>query len=29
VEDGAPDLSRRMAVNTIYADWYTALGSED
>ncbi|AYJ84981.1 hypothetical protein D3Y57_02695 (plasmid) [Sphingomonas paeninsulae] len=27
--DGAPDLNRRMAVNTIYADWYTALSSED
>jgi hypothetical protein len=27
--DGAPDLNRRMAMNTIYADWYTALGSED
>ncbi|CAN5256226.1 hypothetical protein BH09PSE3_BH09PSE3_12070 [soil metagenome] len=27
--DGAPDFSRRMAVHTIYAHWYTALGSED
>jgi hypothetical protein len=27
--DGAPDLNRRIAVNTIYADWYAALGSED
>lgn len=23
--DGAPDLNRKMAVNTIYADWYAAL----
>jgi len=23
--DGAPDLNRRMAVNTPYADWYAAL----
>ncbi len=26
--DGAPDLNRRMAVNTDYADWFRALGSE-
>lgn len=24
-EDGAPDLNRRMARNTVYADWYAAL----
>lgn len=24
--DGAPDLNRRMAVNTDYADWFRALG---
>jgi hypothetical protein len=23
--DGAPDLNRRMAHNTVYADWYAAL----
>ncbi|MBX9739487.1 MAG: hypothetical protein K2X62_05430 [Beijerinckiaceae bacterium] len=23
--DGAPDLNRRMARNTIYADWFAAL----
>lgn len=23
--DGAPDLNRRMAANTPYADWYAAL----
>ena len=23
--DGAPDLNRRMAVNTIYADWFARL----
>ncbi len=22
--DGAPDLNRRMAVNTVYADWFAA-----
>jgi len=26
--DGAPDLNRRMAVNTPYADWFAALDSE-
>lgn len=25
-DDGAPDLNRRMARNTSYADWYAALG---
>ena len=25
--DGAPDLNRRMAANTPYADWYAALAS--
>ncbi len=25
--DGAPDCNRRMAVNTVYADWYRAIGS--
>ena len=24
--DGAPDLTRRMARNTAYADWYAGLG---
>ena len=24
--DGAPDLNRRLARNTVYADWYAALG---
>lgn len=24
-DDGAPDLNRRMAKNTPYADWYAAL----
>lgn len=23
--DGAPDLNRYMAVNTLYADWFKAL----
>lgn len=23
--DGAPDLNRRMAQNTIYADWFAGL----
>jgi hypothetical protein len=26
-DDGAPDLSRHMARNTPYADWYDALGT--
>jgi hypothetical protein len=25
-DDGAPDLNRRMARNTPYADWFAALG---
>ena len=25
--DGAPDLTRRMARNTVYADWYASEGS--
>ena len=25
-DDGAPDLNRRLARNTIYADWFAALG---
>jgi len=24
-DDGAPDLNRRMARNTLYADWFAAL----
>ena len=27
--DGAPDLTRRMARNTPYADWYAALTRRD
>lgn len=27
--DGAPDLNRRMAKNTPYADWYAALAPEE
>jgi hypothetical protein len=27
-DDGAPDLTRRMARNTSYADWYVAVGVE-
>ncbi len=26
--DGAPDQNRRMARNTVYADWYAGLGLE-
>ena len=26
--DGAPDLNRRLARNTPYAEWYAALGPE-
>ncbi len=26
-DDGAPDLNRRMAKNTIYADWYAEFGA--
>jgi hypothetical protein len=26
--DGAPDYNRKMAVNSPYADWYSALQSE-
>ena len=25
-DDGAPDLNRRMAANTPYADWFAGLG---
>lgn len=25
-DDGAPDLNRRMARNTVYADWFAGLG---
>lgn len=25
-DDGAPDLTRRMARNTAYADWFAGLG---
>ncbi|MBR0737008.1 hypothetical protein JQ581_08715 [Bradyrhizobium liaoningense] len=25
-EDGAPDLNRQVAKNTIYADWYAKIG---
>ena len=27
--DGAPDLNRRMAANTPYADWYADLGEAE
>jgi hypothetical protein len=27
--DGAPDLNRKMARNTIYADWYARILGED
>lgn len=27
-DDGAPDLNRRMAVNTPYAAWFAGLGAE-
>ena len=26
--DGAPDLNRRMAANTVYADWFAALDDQ-
>ena len=26
--DGAPDLNRHMARNTLYAEWYAALGED-
>lgn len=26
--DGAPDLNRRMAKTTVYADWYEGIGAE-
>lgn len=26
--DGAPDLNRHLARNTIYADWFASLGGE-
>jgi len=28
-DDGAPDLNRRMARNTVYADWFAALDGGD
>ena len=28
-DDGASDCNRRMAVNTVYRDWYTALSGEN
>ncbi len=28
-DDGAPDLNRRMARDTPYADWFTMLGAEE
>lgn len=28
-DDGAPDLNRRMARNTLYADWFAALDGGD
>jgi hypothetical protein len=28
-EDGAPDLNRHMAKNTLYADWYAKLARSD
>lgn len=27
-DDGAPDLTRRMARNTLYAAWYASLGHD-
>lgn len=27
--DGSPDLNRRMARNTVYADWFAALEQDD
>ena len=27
--DGAPDLNRHMAANTVYADWFAALPDAD
>ena len=27
-DDGAPDLNRRMAENTVYADWFATLERE-
>jgi hypothetical protein len=28
-DDGSPDLNRRMAKNTLYADWYAKLTRSD
>jgi len=28
-DDGAPDLTRHMAANTLYADWYSSLAARD
>ncbi|MDQ1901563.1 hypothetical protein RAH32_14025 [Paracoccus sp. WLY502] len=28
-DDGAPDLNRRMAKNTVYADWFEGLAQPD
>lgn len=28
-DDGAPDLNRRMARNTVYADWFAGLEGDD
>jgi hypothetical protein len=28
-DDGSPDLNRRMAKNTLYADWYASLARSD
>ncbi|WP_426162780.1 hypothetical protein [Sandarakinorhabdus sp. DWP1-3-1] len=27
-KDGAPDLTRRMAKNTVYAEWFAQLGQQ-
>jgi hypothetical protein len=28
-DDSSPDLNRRMAKNTLYADWYASLARSD
>ena len=28
-DDGAPDVNRKMARNTVYAEWYAALPGEE
>lgn len=27
-DDGSPDLNRRMAKNTVYADWFASLAGK-